>query len=143
MSDIDELDALFQEEATVARPVDWNDILTAMGRLVPAHRVVGAIISLLIAIALYSLLWAPITNQVNFWLYPPENVTGFVTVAVPSLVMTGVALFFSVIAGGLALARQLRARYVLTIPLFAVSAVLFVAVMELSTGKALVELLPL
>lgn len=143
MTDIEELDALFQEEPTVAEPENWNDTLDALGRLVPAHRVVFAVFAALVAVGLYSLVWTPVTNQVYFWLYPPENVTGFITVAVPSLAVVGVTLFFAAIAGGLAFARQFRARYTLLVPLFAFSALLFVAVMELSTGKSLVELLPL
>lgn len=142
MSDIDDLDALFQEDEVAARPLDWNDLLDATAKLVPARRIVLAVIAFLIALALWTLVWTPVLSQTSLWLNPPEGYSGFISVAVPSIAVSAVAMFFTAIAGGLALANQLRPAYALAVPFFALAAVLFVAVMELNSGTTLAELLP-
>lgn len=142
MSDIDDLAALFQEERAVVEPLTMNELLDAMHRYVPAHRIVAAVISMFISMVLFALVYAPLQHQMWLWLDPPEGYSGFGSIAIPSLVMTGITLFFAVISGGLALANQLRARYVLLVPMFAFAAVLFVAVMELNTGQSLIDLRP-
>lgn len=147
MDDIDRLGTLFEEDritvpvAVKAEPLPEPGLLDDYETPVKARNVVWYIIVMLVATLLWSYIWTPLLNYVSLWNDPPEGVDGYAVVAQMALAYTGICLLLTFCASAAACAHQFRAGFSNAVLLLAVAATTFIAVMEMSTGKALTDLL--
>jgi hypothetical protein len=145
MEDIEQLDAMFQNEQQAAVAVDPprpRDLLAGYTPRTKPGNVIWFFIALLISTVLWSFTWTPVLNFIAIWNDPPEGVDGYSVLAPTTIVYLGACLLLSTIAGAAAFANRFRPTFTWPVLVLAISACFFTATMEMSTGKALLDLLP-